>query len=351
MVNFWASSFLNGDAQNHVRIVLAFSFQLSGVSVCLVTDSPILFQLCLEYFRYYNPVQTNPSNQFQIKIKLLLREEHSLEISKPARHVSKIGVVELRRYAKRLHQWFYYRTDTALFRINPESGHAVGIVNTKALELPNLLVNTYLFSTLLLLLRFQDVYHLHAAAVISPENKVYLICGAQRAGKSTLTAAFGVAGWKPISDDGILLRRDEKGNAQFEAFKREFHVSTELLNKWEGLHGLDSRHDYFDRSCIDGLNYFSSVELANQSYEKFDAVIFPTISGEEKSSLESISPSEAIKKMIGQSMYFPLGIKRIKPHFEVLTELCGSANFYRFLAGKDVWDDPRNLLPICEELS
>ena len=342
---------MNGDAQIHVRIVLAFSFQLSGVSVCLVTDSPILFQLCLEYFRYYNPVQTNPSNQFQIKIKLLLREEHSLEISKPARHVSKIGVVELRRYAKHLHQWFYYRTDNALFRINPDNGHAVGIVNVKALELPNLLVNTYLFSVLLLLLRYQNIFHLHAAAVISPAKKTYLICGAQRAGKSTLTSAFGVAGWKPISDDGILLRQDAKGNAQFEAFKREFHVSTELLKKWEGLQGLSSRHNYFDRSCIDGLNYFSSLELANQCYQKFDAVIFPMISGEEISSLESISPSVAIQKMIGQSMYFPLGIKRIQQHFEALTELCGTAKFYRFLAGKDVWDDPRNLLPICEELS
>ena len=180
---------------------------------------------------------------------------------------------------------------------------------------------------------------------------MYLICGAQRAGKSTLTAAFGVAGWNPISDDGIILHRDARGNAQFEAFKREFHLSTELLKKWEGLHGLTSRHDYFDRSCIDGLNYFSSLELANQSYQKFDAVIFPMISGEEKSSLESISPSVAIQKMIGQSMYFPLGIKRVGHHFELLSKLCDSAKFYRFLAGKDIWDNPENLLPICEELS
>ncbi len=331
--------------------MLALRFQLSGVSVCLLTDSPILFQLCLEYFRYYDPVQANPLDHFQIKIKLLLQAEHSLETSKPASHVSRVGVVELRRYAKRLHQWFYYRTDTALFRINPDSGHAIGIVNAKALELPNLLVNTYLFSVLLLLIRYQNVFHLHAAAVISPANKTYLICGAQRAGKSTLTAAFGVAGWKPISDDGILLQRSADDSAQFEAFKREFHVSTELLKKWEGLHGLPSRHDYFDRSCIDGLNYFSSLELANQSYRKFDAVIFPTISGEEKSSLESIPASEAIQKMIGQSMYFPLSFRLTKTHFEILTELCSSAKFYRFLAGKDVWGDPKNLQPICEELS
>ena len=331
--------------------MLALSFQLSGVSVCLITDSPILFQLCLDYFRYYTPIEANPSDRFQIKIKLLFRENYALEISKPARHVSRVGVVELRRYAKRLHQWLYYRTDTSLFRINPDSGHAVGIVNAKALELPNLLVNTYLFSVLLLLLRYQNVFHLHAAAVISPAKKTYLICGAQRAGKSTLTAAFGVTGWNPISDDGILLHRDARGDAQFEAFKREFHLSTELLKKWEGLHGLTSRHDYFDRSCIDGLNYFSSLELANQSYEKFDAVIFPQISGEKKSSFETIPASEAIKKMIGQSMYFPLSFRRTKPHFELLTELCSSAKFYRFLAGKDVWDDPKNLLPICEELS
>ena len=334
-----------------LRIVLAFSFQLSGVSVCLITDSPILFQLCLEYFRYYNPVQTNPSNQFQIKIKLLLREEHSLEISKPAKPVARIGVVELRRYEKRLHQWFYYRTDNALFRIKPDAGYAVGIVNIKALELPNLLINTYLFSVLLLLLRYQNIFHLHAAAIISPAKKTYLICGAQRAGKSTLTAAFGVAGWHPISDDGILLRPSADGSAQFEAFKREFHVSTELLKKWEGLHGLTSRHDYFDRSCIDGLNYFSSLKLSNQVYQKFESVIFPMISGKEKSALESISPSEALQKMIGQSMYFPLGISRTKQHFELLSKLCDGTKFYRFLSGKDVWDNPENLLPICEELS
>ena len=50
-------------------------------------------------------------------------------------------------------------------------------------------------------------------------------------------------------------------------------------------------------------------------------------------------------------MYFPLGVKHTKQHFELLSELCGSAIFYRLLAGKDVWDDPENLLPICAELS
>ncbi len=322
---------------------------MSGVSVCLVTDSPILFQLCLEYFRYYNPLQSDSSAHYQIKIKLLLREKHLLQVSKPTEFLARVGVVELSRSTNQ--ERFYYQTDTALFRVNPHNGYAVGIVNSQALELPNLLVNTYLFSVLLLLLRYQSVYHLHAAAVISPAEKVHLICGAQRAGKSTLTAAFGVASWKPLSDDGILLRRDAAGNAQFEAFKREFHLSTELLMKWTGLSGLTSRHDYFDRSCLDGLNYFSSLELANQSYQRFESVIFPMISGKEKSALESISPSEALQKMIGQSMYFPLEISRTKQHFELLSKLCDGTKFYRFLSGKDVWDDPVNLLPICEELS
>ncbi len=339
------------DAQIYLLKVLTLSFQISGVSVCLVTDSPVLLQLCQQYFRYYNPLPVDPLAHFQIKIKLLLQTDHSLEIAKPARSLAKAGVVELLTYQNRHHERFYYRTDTTLFRVNPQSGFAVGIINSKALELPNALVNTFIFSVLLLLLRHQNIYHLHAAAVVSPEKKIHLICGAQRAGKSTLTAAFGVAGWKPISDDGILLSFNAEGIAQFEAFKREFHVSTELLNKWSELSGLASRHDYFDRSCIDGLYYFSSLELANQSYKQFESVIFPIISGEDYSSLETISSGEAIQKLIGQSMYFPLRVTHTKQHFELLGTLSGAAKFYRFSAGKDVWNDPANLLPVCEELS
>jgi hypothetical protein len=152
--------------------------------------------------------------------------------------------------------------------------------------------------------------------------------------------ALGVAGWQAISDDGILLQANEQGQAVAYAFKRDFHIAAELLKKWSGLHKAVSRHNYFDRACVDGLDLFQARQLAEIPFTRVARVLFPQITGESKSRLEPMSSSEAIHQLIGQSMFFPLWREHTQRQITLLTALVKEASFYRLLAGTDIWESP-----------
>ncbi len=255
--------------------------------------------------------------------------------------MAQVGQVRLWRWQDRGRDQFFFQTDITFFRVEPQRGHAIGFIAESALQSPHLLANTYTFAILLLLLRWHGQYHLHTAAVVSPRESLHLIGGAQRAGKSTLTAALAVSGWQAISDDGILLQAShQQGQAKAYAFKRDFHIAAELLQKWRGLRQAVSRHNYFDRACVDALDLFQVKALAELPFTRVARVIFPQITNVTQSRLELMPPGEAIHRLIEQSMFFPLWRDHTQKQVSLLTALVKEATFLRLLAGTDIWENP-----------
>lgn len=267
-----------------------------------------------------------------------------------AKLISQAGIVEFWRTSEQSRERFYLKTNVSIFRLTPEIGRVVGIISAAALQSPNLLVNTYTFAALQLMLRRFQRYHLHTAAVISPGKKLHLICGGQRAGKTTLTTALGVAGWQPISDDGVLLQEREPEKPCLQAFKRDFHLTSELLQQWPELRHVTSRHDYQDRSCINGLELFATEKLADDFFAHVDSIIFPTITDEPESRLEAISASAALPLLMEQSMYFPLWQEHTKLQIKLLAELVQDTSCFRLLAGRDIWENPHCAAVLLENL-
>ena len=322
-------------------VVPVFSFQICGLPVSLATSSALLLKLYADYFRYYSSplpreaVRTTVPLKLQLTLTPLLPAQEKL-IPTDAEFIAQSGQVSFWRGQKRGREQFFFHTDITFFRVEPERGHAIGFISAAALQSPHLLANTYTFVILLLLLRWHGRYHLHTAAVISPRESLHLICGAPRAGKSTLTTALAVSGWQAISDDGILLQATEQGQAAAYAFKRDFHIAAELLRKWKGLRQAVSRHNYFDRACVDALDFFQTKPLAELPFTRATRVIFPQITGEAKSRLESLQPSEAIHRLIEQSMFFPLWSEHTQKQMTLLAAFVKEASFLRLLAGMDI---------------
>ncbi len=318
-----------------------FAFEICGLPVALSTSSDSLLQIYSDYFRYYR----SDAHLSQPLLKLSLKLAKSLPtqasfVPAGAEFLAQSGLVSFWRWQHQEREQFYFCTDITCFRVEPQRGHAIGFVSEAALQTPHILANTYTFVILLLLLRWHGRYHLHTAAVVSPRESLHLICGAPRAGKSTLTTALAVSGWQAISDDGILLQASSTGRVEAYAFKRDFHIAAELLQKWEGLGKAISRHNYFDRSCVNALELFSVEHLANQPFTKATRVILPQITGEKKSWLEPMSPSEAMQRLIEQSMFFPLWHKHTQRQIALLTALVKDASFLRLHAGTDIWENP-----------
>ncbi|HZS04503.1 MAG TPA: hypothetical protein VFD58_06675 [Blastocatellia bacterium] len=320
--------------------------------VCITAQSPALLKVFSEYFSYYHPHLTGDNSPYSLvepdgePVTLDLQTEQALpppeELLPPdAELLSRVGIVRLWRTPGRDHQAerFYFHTPATCFIVTSAASRAEGIITPQALQTPHLLANTWALSALLLLLRSRRIYHLHAAAAISPDGKLFLFCGEQRAGKTTLATALGIAGWNPVSDDSLLIHSAPPG-ARLSALRKAFHLSNEILSAWPQLAGVERQERDPDRSTVAGLELFGTAALAESSFTAIDRIILPHVTGEAASRLEKISPGEAILRLAEQSMLFQLWTEHTKRQMSLLTRLAGGAPCYRLLAGTDILADP-----------
>jgi hypothetical protein len=371
------------------------SFEVCGVPVAITARSRRLSELFADYFRYYHPqlsdqplepssgkskgkrvAPTSPScflgafseglnHSSPVAIPVTARGALNVElkarralpprsrlIPRGAELLSRTGSIWLWREASdsRIGERFYFEVGTAAFRVDPERDHLEGLITPEALHLPHILANAYTLFPLLLLLRSRGLYHLHAAAVLSPRQELYLICGPQRAGKTTLTTALGLAGWRPISDDSLLLRSINSA-AQLSALKKSFHLSDDVLARWGALDSLARHHHYLERTCVAGLEFFGTTELADAGFGRVDYILLPQITGDATSSLLPAPISEAILKLAEQSMFFQLWRTHTERQWRLLAELARTAVCYRLRAGADILAKPHRAAELLEEVT
>lgn len=79
----------------------------------------------------------------------------------------------------------------------------------------------------MLKLRELGRYHVHAAGVLAPDGRAWLLVGPSGCGKSTLTYALARRGWPVLGDDGVVLEQRSAG-AVAHAWREPLHVSIEL---------------------------------------------------------------------------------------------------------------------------
>lgn len=335
----------------------AVHLKIGAVPIIIAADSPRLIRLFADYFRYYDPeIEASADGRECLRaqdaiaplvIELKMRRElppREKLIPPNAELFSQTGVIGLWREKIEDQSCgsggrFYFDLNVAAFCVEPCLNRATGLISPQALEYPHILANTYALFALLLLLRRRNLYHLHAAAVVSPQDELWLICGSQRSGKTTLTTALGIAGWRPVSDDSLLIGFD--GDApRLSALKKYFHIGDELLARWRELDGAARRHQYLDRACVRGLEFFGTKRLAGRSFREIDRIVLPEITGDTQSRIEPIPRSQALLRLAEQSMFFQLWPEHTKKQWEALTKLTAEASRHRLLAGRDILDDP-----------
>lgn len=324
-------------------------FTLAEIPVQLRSSSTVFTDLLADYFHHYQPrvcpapVRDNPNQAVQLTLEFCeaLPAGESL-LSNTAQLFSHTGVIRLWHEPKQNEaesSQFYFDAGVAAFHLDTSAGSGSGYITPAALEIPRVLANTYTLFPLLLLLRARGVYHLHAAAVRSPDGQLCLLPGAPRAGKTTLTTALGLAGWQPLADDSLLL--DMHGTAvRCWPLRKEFHLDEQLLVLWPQLAG-SIRHRYLGRVCVEALELFGTQELAQQPFSKVDAVVLPQISEAAQSRLESVPASAALLKLAEQSVYLQLWREHTARQFDGLAQLMQSSRTFRFHSGRDVLQEPQ----------
>ncbi|MEO6725807.1 MAG: hypothetical protein ABIP14_10985 [Blastocatellia bacterium] len=366
----------------------AVTLAICGHQLSIQARAPRLIRLFADYFRYYDPqiissekgstnfslskfpnvrafeandkmkfveprakaVSSSPTLQIELKMRDDLPPRERL-IPPSAVLFSQTGVVSLwKEDASPVGQRFYFHLGVAAFRVEVETGRAIGLITPQAMEYPHILANTYALFALLMLLRKRRLYHLHAAAIVSPYGKLWLICGAQRAGKTTLATALGLAGWQPVSDDSLLVGGDEQ-SAWLTPLKKYFHMGDELLRRWPQLDCIERHHQYLDRTCTGGLEFFGTRQLAEAKFRRIDHVVLPQITNEQTSRIEPLTRSEALLRLAEQSMFFQLWRDHTARQWQWLNELAANAVCHRLFSAADILAEPHAAARVLDRRS
>ena len=335
-------------------------FEIRGKKVSIHSRIAPLIELFTDYFRYYQPqILSTPDTDSELKLELkefagAAERDHLRDLlsSCHAKLIARTGVLSLWQSQQEAGTTeLHLDCGSAFFTIHPTEGRASGWLSLESLDQPQILANTYTLFALLLLLRARGRYHLHAAAIVSPRDELWLVCGAQRAGKTTLATALGLSGWRPISDDSLLVGYDEDGAPRLGALKKSFHVGDELMERWPGLASADRRLRYLQRTCVDGLGLFDVGSLADHNFDHIDYILLPQITGNIPSRIESLNPSVALRQLAEQSTFFQLWPDHTARQWQALTTLASQARCFRFYSGPDLLDDPAVAAPLLNRVA
>lgn len=330
----------------------AIDLSLAGIPLRIETSTDRLATLFIEYFRYHLTPPANGggaaipvSGEGRVEVRLELSEVARLPaedsfVPAGASLITRAGVLGLWEEPRAAGGSIYHlHAGAAAYLIDPAGGKVTGLVGPDAFVMPEILANTWTLFPLLLLLRWRGCYHLHAAAVVSPRGGLWLICGSQRSGKTTLTTALGLAGWRPISDDSLFLGETD-GGWRLEPLRRSFHLGNGLLDRWSGLASIGRRQGYLDRTCVDGLEFFGSLDLARRGYAEVEGILMPEVTGEPRSRLESVLPGRGLLRLGEQSVYLQLWPRETARHWRLLSAIAREAGAWWYGSGLDLLDDP-----------
>ncbi|HEX8245113.1 MAG TPA: hypothetical protein VF541_16500 [Longimicrobium sp.] len=128
----------------------------------------------------------------------------------------------------------------------------------------------------------------HAAAVVAPDGRAWLLAGDTHAGKSTTAVNLIEAGWRFVSDDHVVLFRGSDGEIGVEGWPRRFHLD----EGWEDGAPLHRRGEVDPHARWPG-RWQRTASLAG--------LIFPRVDASLSTELAPLTAAEALAGLLRQS--------------------------------------------------
>jgi len=129
----------------------------------------------------------------------------------------------------------------------------------------------------------------HAAAVVDPEGRAWLLVGDTHAGKSTTCATLLEAGWRYTSDDHVVLSADGDAGVRAEGWPRVLHLD----RGW-----TDGRPAGGERAAVDALARWPGRW---QPAAPVGGVLLPSVDADAPTRLGPASPAERLAMLVRQA--------------------------------------------------
>jgi hypothetical protein len=194
----------------------------------------------------------------------------------------------------------------------------------------------YLFS-------YHGIFDLHGAA-LSNHGIGYLFLGDSNSGKSSIALSLVHQGWHYASDDSLLLKSNGK-SVGVQSFRKSFYIDPAAASKYPELDSL-----FLNEMNMEGCKRFLDLDqmFPNQFQPSIvpKILIFTNIISQKKSSIRLLSKGQALANLLKQSVSIFFNRQVVDEHLNVLKQLVLRSDCYQLLAGRDLYDEPREILKI-----
>lgn len=204
----------------------------------------------------------------------------------------------------------------------------------------------FFYLILMEMLRYCGFYYVHSSC-ISINGKALLIPGDTGSGKTTLCITLLREGYRYLSDDGVLLKRED-GDVRVLALPGEFHIDPLISSRFKELESVKRGEKYGKgpkRAFLADDIY--PDQFVSDALQRF--IIFPEITDMEKSSLEKISRADALALFIPHSLLVMMDKEIAQPHLETLKRTVEISDSYRLKSGRDLLDNPVKVVSMIKK--
>ncbi|MCA1817564.1 MAG: hypothetical protein LC746_14440 [Acidobacteria bacterium] len=189
-------------------------------------------------------------------------------------------------------------------------------------------------------LRRAGLLDLHAACVVSPRGRGFLLAGTSGSGKSTLTVQLAARGWSYLTDDMVLLR-ERGGRVEARGLRRLFSLTDETARA-SGVSGL--RESLGTPAASDPskrrLEPSSVFPGARAAVCVPQRVLFPRVTRESRSRTRELSISEAMAGLIKLCPWAGYDEVTARDSLRTLAALARTCGAFELEAGTDLLASP-----------
>lgn len=203
-----------------------------------------------------------------------------------------------------------------------------------------------LTTTIALVLREQDVFSMHAAALCKGGDGV-LIVAPPDCGKSTLSYSLVRHGWDYLSDDFVVLHAED-GLVEAAPFRRTFGLDVEVGAFFPELDQEWERPFEEEDKWSVAMDALYPGRLADRCIPR--VLLFPQIVDQSQTEVREISHVEALHRLVRQSGLLPLTPETSQRQMECLAALVKQTRCYRIFSGRDLIEEPWRASAVIEPL-
>ncbi|HKP37233.1 MAG TPA: hypothetical protein VJT71_10260 [Pyrinomonadaceae bacterium] len=319
------------------RPAFADLYAVAGRFISIESTDGALTELVRRYFNGWHVNQVAAPGAIQPDARIRITADNNRP--QPPAHLESFEVAE-GGVCRTDERTYFFESNQSVVRADYDEPPCVEVwVGNEPGDRERTALARLIFNSAMTAMRRCGLFELHAAGVVNPDGVGVLIIGPSGSSKSTLAIQMADAGWQYLSDDSLLLYREEEV-VHARALRRVFALSDETFSV-SGIGRMESLET--ETLPFDPLK--KRFEPRSVFPDRFTEVceprvlLFSRVTRETESRTTKLSQGETMAQLIRMCPWACYDKPAAQAHLNVLATLARQARGYELLAGTDLFGD------------